>query len=68
MSTLTLFGYFGQIKNNDVEKYKFDLMECMYNYVVIHNINYPNLNIIKLLLKKKEFLKHAYITHVCGKY
>ena len=55
MSTLTLFGYFGQIKNNDVEKFKFDLMECMYNYVVIHNINYPNLNIIKLLLKKKKF-------------
>ena len=37
MSTLTLIGYFGQI--NDVEKFKFDLIECLYNYAVIHNIN-----------------------------
>ena len=37
MSTLTLIGYFGQI--NDVEKFKFDLIETLYNYVVIHNIN-----------------------------
>ena len=37
MSTLTLIVYFGQI--NDVEKFKFDLIECLYNYVVIHNIN-----------------------------
>ena len=31
MSTLTLIGYFEQI--ND------DLMECLYNYVEIHNFN-----------------------------
>ena len=37
MSTLTLTSYFGQI--NDVGKFKFDLIECLYNYVVIHNIN-----------------------------
>ena len=37
MSTLTLIGYFGQI--NEVEKFKFDPMEFLYNYVVIHNIN-----------------------------
>ena len=36
MGTLTLIGYFGQI--SDVEKYKFDLIECLYNYAVIHNI------------------------------
>ena len=35
MSTVTLIGYFGQI--NDVEK--FDLIECLYNYILIHNIN-----------------------------
>ena len=37
MSTLTLIGYFGQI--NYVEKFKFDLIECVYNYVVIYIIN-----------------------------
>ena len=37
MSTLTLIGYFGQI--NDVKKIKFDLIESLYNYVVIHNMN-----------------------------
>ena len=36
MSTFTLIGYFGQI--NEVEKFKFDLIECLYNYAVIHDI------------------------------
>ena len=55
MSTLTLIGYVGQII--DVEKFKFDLIECLYNYVVIHNINKPNLNIFKYLFKKNRILK-----------
>ena len=37
MGTLTLIGYFGQI--NEVEKFKFDLIECLYNYALINNIN-----------------------------
>ena len=36
MSTLTLISDFGQI--NEVEKFKFDLIECLYNYVEVHNI------------------------------
>ena len=36
MSTLTLIRDFGQI--NEVEQFKFDLIECLYNYAVIHNI------------------------------
>ena len=36
MSILTLISDFGQI--NEVEKFKFDLIECLYNYAVIHNI------------------------------
>ena len=36
MSTLTLISEFGQI--NEVEKIKFDLIECLYNYAVINNI------------------------------
>ena len=36
MSILTLFSDFGQI--NEVEKVKFDLIGCLYNYAVIHNI------------------------------
>ena len=45
MSTSSLIGYIGQI--HDVEKFKFDLIECLYNYVVIHNTNYFNLNKIQ---------------------
>ena len=37
MSTLTLIGNFVQI--NNVEKFKFDLIECLYNYAVTHNIS-----------------------------
>ena len=37
MSTLTLISDFGQI--NEVEKFKFDVIECLYNYAIIHNIN-----------------------------
>ena len=37
MSTLTLIGYFGQI--HAVEKFKFDLIECLYNYIVFRNFN-----------------------------
>ena len=37
MSTLALIGYFGQI--NEVEKFKFYFIECLYNYAVIRNIN-----------------------------
>ena len=36
MSTLTLISAFGQI--NEVEKNKFDLIKCLYNYAVVHNI------------------------------
>ena len=36
MSTLTLISDLGQI--NEVEKIKFDLIKCLYNYAVIHNI------------------------------
>ena len=36
MSTLTLISDFGKI--NEEETFKFDLIECLYNYVVIHNI------------------------------
>ena len=32
MSTLTLIGYFGQMK--EVVKFKFDLIECLHNYTV----------------------------------
>ena len=45
MSTLTLITYFGQI--NGVKKFKFDLIGCLYNYAVIHNIKQLNWNIIK---------------------
>ena len=37
MSTLTLISDFGQI--NEVEKFKFYVIECLYNYAIIHNIN-----------------------------
>ena len=37
MSTLTLIASFGHMK--DVEKFKFHLIECLYNCAVIHNIN-----------------------------
>ena len=37
MSTLTVIGYSGQI--NEVEKFKFDLIECLYNYALIIHIN-----------------------------
>ena len=36
MSTLTLIIDLGQI--NGLVTFKFDLIECVYNYVVIHNI------------------------------
>ena len=36
MSTLTLISDFGKI--NEVEKSNFALIECLYNYAVIHNI------------------------------
>ena len=38
MSTLTLISDFGQI--NEVKTFKFNLIECLYNYSVIHNIKY----------------------------
>ena len=36
MSTLPLISDFGQI--HEVEQFKFGLIECLYNYAVIHNI------------------------------
>ena len=36
MGTLTSISDFGQV--NEVEKFKLDLIECLYNYAVIHNI------------------------------
>ena len=35
MSTLTLISDFGQI--NEVEKFKFDVIDCLYNYVITYN-------------------------------
>ena len=45
MSTLTLISDFGQI--NEVEKFIFNVIECLYKYAIIHNFKYLNLNIIK---------------------
>ena len=43
MSTLTLISYFELI--NSVENFKFDLIEYLYNYEVIHNNrNHKNRN------------------------